>query len=731
MMMKQLQMAHRLSLWGLMGALMGAGGGVHLVTLSASAQSGLKDPAYLAQNSKPSPVRLAATQSQSDIVKQVDAIAQQITVRIKSLRSGSGSGVIVAQQGSTYFVLTAEHVVPKPDEYTILTSDGQTHALKTQPVKLEGVDLAVVQFSSPNAYRVAVLANYAVSPEARPLAFVSGFPGSADAVARELRVGTVFPSTSTLFATQNSYSSASGRELVYTAFSQPGMSGGPILDQQGRVIGIHNASETRLETDDASGEVAPVYLGRSLGVPISTFLGRAAQAQVNPALLKVESALPPALNPAARQSALDSGIPEKPPASATPFDWLKYGNRLWRLGRFQEAVTALDRAIQLKPNFHQAFYVKGLALAGQDKFAEAIAAFDAALKFEPRLYEALRMKAQMLEALKKYPEALASIDKAIQIEPKDPLLYALKGDFLFQQKQYSPAIAAYTQALSLKPAYYTYMQRARSRFSAGDYTGAYADYDKAIAQQPNDYFSYLGRGILNSAQGKSSAALADFNQALQFMPNPSPYQPLVYLSRGLERFGSKDLTGAIADWTAALNANIPGKTDPSIIAQVYMGRALAYAQSKDLPKAIADMGKLIDLQPKNAAAFYNRGEFYIQAGDPQRGVLDLNQAIALQPDYADAIQTRGLAKQALKDFQGAAADFKKAEGLLSATILKDPNNINTSTAYIRRANARLGMGNKQGAIDDIQTVSNLFKRAGITQGAMYQTVQRMLSILQQ
>ncbi len=693
---------------------------LHSVMLSADAQT------------KPRIETNRFVVAKSSIVATVDGIAQQVTVRISSLDSGKGSGVIVAKQGNTYFVLTAEHVVPKPDQYTVITADGKKNPIDNASIiKLEGVDLAVLQFSSPSTYQVATLANYYVGPEARPLAFLSGFPGADDAVARQLSIGTVFPSSATLFAAQSNYSTANGRELVYTSFSQPGMSGGPIFDQQGRLIGIHNASETKLEADDASGAVFPIYLGRSLGVPISTFLGLTAQAKIPPSLLKVENSPPSPLGPPAIQSALGDTVPEQPSVDATAFDWLKYGNRLWRLGRFQEAEVAIDRAIKLKPNFYQAFYVKGLALSGQDKFSEAIAAFDAALKMEPRFYEALRLKAQMLEQLKRYPEALATIDKAIQIEPKDPLFYSLKGDLLFQLKQYGPANAAYTQGLALKPVYYTYMQRGRSRFSAGDYQGAYADYDKAIAQQPNDYFSYIGRGTMNSAQGKSQAALGDFNQAIQFIPAASPYKTLIYLSRGLVLFGSKDLNGAIADWTSALNASIPGKTDPNIIAQVYMGRALAYAQSKDLPKAITDMNQLIQLQPKNVAAFYNRGEFYIQSGDPQRAILDLNQAIALQPDYADAIQTRGLAKQSLKDFDGATVDFKKAETLLSATISKDPNNINTATVYVRRANARLGMGNKQGAISDIQAVADLFKKAGITEGAMYQTVQKMLSLLQQ
>jgi S1-C subfamily serine protease len=192
---------------------------------------------------KPLPIQDKKTSfllAQSSVVETVDKIAQQITVRIDSTKSGNGSGVIVAKQGATYYVLTAEHVVPKPDEYTVTAPDGQKYPVSSGTIKkLEGVDLAIFQFSSPKTYQVATLANYYIGIEDRPLAFLSGFTGSGGDAKRQFNVGTVFPTSTTIFAAQNAYSMASGRELVYTTFSQPGMSGGPILDQQGRVIGIH------------------------------------------------------------------------------------------------------------------------------------------------------------------------------------------------------------------------------------------------------------------------------------------------------------------------------------------------------------------------------------------------------------------------------------------------------------------------------------------------------------
>lgn len=176
----------------------------------------------------------------------VSEIARQVTVRVFT-EPGSGSGVIIARQNQTYTVLTCQHVIDnsKYGKYSILSADGKIHQARLKPVpKLRGFDLALVEFDSKNNYSVVQLGNSNNLTAETPV-FSAGFPNyyliNQDAIKDTSRWGTkAFRlTTGKVMMLLNNKSLPEGYSLGYTNEVEVGMSGGPVLNERGELVGIN------------------------------------------------------------------------------------------------------------------------------------------------------------------------------------------------------------------------------------------------------------------------------------------------------------------------------------------------------------------------------------------------------------------------------------------------------------------------------------------------------------
>ena len=108
-----------------------------------------------------------------------------------------------------------------------------------------------------------------------------------------------------------------------------------------------------------------------------------------------------------------------------------------------------DQAIQLKPDYAEAWSNRGNALHKLKRNEEAIASHERALELKPDYVEAWSNRGNALNDLKRYEEAIAHYDKALSLKPDYAEGWSNKGGALNKLKKYSESARCYLIALEL------------------------------------------------------------------------------------------------------------------------------------------------------------------------------------------------------------------------------------------------------------------------------------------
>ena len=124
-------------------------------------------------------------------------------------------------------------------------------------------------------------------------------------------------------------------------------------------------------------------------------------------------------------------------------------------------------------------------------------------------------------------------------------------------------------------------------------------------------------------------------------------------------------------------------------------------------RTTADYDKVIELNPDNADAYFNRGDAYDQIGEYDKAIDDYNKAIELEPNNADAYCNRGCAYGEIGEYGKAIADYNKA-------IELDPN---AALPYYNRGLAYQEKGEVPKAVSDLEKCIGLSTDPELTDDA--------------
>ncbi len=127
----------------------------------------------------------------------------------------------------------------------------------------------------------------------------------------------------------------------------------------------------------------------------------------------------------------------------------------------------------------------------------------------------------------------------------------------------------------------------------------------------------------------------------------------LYFCRGTIGYMSGRIVEAIAQYDKAIELS------PKC-AKAYNNRGGAHLRLGEHTRAISDFDKALELDPDYTSAYHNRANAYLDSDRYEEAVIDYTHAIDLDTKHTKAYFGRGYAHLALDDYAGAVADHTKA-----------------------------------------------------------------------
>ncbi|MEZ6069071.1 MAG: tetratricopeptide repeat protein [Pirellulales bacterium] len=217
----------------------------------------------------------------------------------------------------------------------------------------------------------------------------------------------------------------------------------------------------------------------------------------------------------------------------------------------------------------------------------------------------------------------------------------------------SPKLAEYAQKLLS----WSYNRRGEMYAHDGNSQRAFADFDAAVALNPQRWQAWHNRGVSHALGGDYQAAIDDLTKSIELQPQYGN----AYFNRAELLYELGEFQRAVGDYDKAIELN------PADAAALN-SRGHAYYRLGDLHRAVADYDRAIELEANDAATYVNRGDAYILMGRFARAANDFNRALQLDPQLARAYQSAAWLKATCPDSRfrneaGALELARKAQQL--------------------------------------------------------------------
>jgi Flp pilus assembly protein TadD len=316
-----------------------------------------------------------AQENQPAIIKKVSpSVVSIITYTPDNKPLAPGSGFFINQQGD---VITNRHVLEGAGQAEIKTASGKVYPLEAILADEEEGDLIRFSVKIPAQEAIPLSLSKSV-PEVGEKVIVIGNPlglekSVSDGIVSAVRDIPAF-----------------GKILQITAPISPGLSGSPVVNMEGEVLGV--ATFQRVEGQNLnfalpSERINKLTMTTSKAKTVAEWNAKLQTEGIPEAEGLFKKGLSYYLAEDYKKAIpyFEKAV-QKNPLSAGAYFCL--GTAYDYLGRYQEAVEAYNQAIRLKPDLAEAHCNLALAYAHLDRYQDAVEAYKQAIRVQPDYAEA-------------------------------------------------------------------------------------------------------------------------------------------------------------------------------------------------------------------------------------------------------------------------------------------------------------------------------------------------------
>ncbi len=272
---------------------------------------------------------------------------------------------------------------------------------------------------------------------------------------------------------------------------------------------------------------------------------------------------------------------------------------LVKLKRFDEAATAFQRAVALRPDDPRERHLLASIQLMAHKPKDALSTLRLLLEAKEVDASTLQLASTAYENAGDTPQAVSTLRQALLLDPRNVSLYLDFANISFAHESFQVGIDVITEGLTL---------------------------------QPNADDLYLARGVLYAQLAQYDKAESDFERAYELNPN----QSLSSAAQGLVAVQANDLDHALASVQSKLARN---PNDPLLLylqADVLSQKGVDPG-TPEFQLAMRSAKKAVTLQPTLAAARAVLAKMYMQAGEYQAAIDQCKKALINDPKDQTAV----------------------------------------------------------------------------------------------